>query len=304
MNAATGEVTPKNVASRISIPLYNVSTTDKNKTITLYWAVLPTTTGKLKISALTSDYKRYTSTVDSRTFVAGKAYRYETTLSEAPASGVKNDYEWVDLGLSVMWASKNVGSADVTDFGKYYAWGETKAYGEEDLSNNTNYQYNSQSSYVKKYYDWRTYKWCNGSYSKITKYYRTSDYNNDEIINIEAEDDAATQNWGMLWRMPTKKEIEELLHICKWKWVNSYNNVNVNGFIVTGPNGNSIFLPAAGYCKEFQVERTLLEGLYWSSSVEAYRGSTEAFLIETNSISLGCGSIERYIGLSVRAVCE
>ena len=104
--------------------------------------------------------------------------------------------------------------------------------------------------------------------------------------------------------MPTKKEIEELLHICKWKWINSYNNVNVNGFIVTGPNENSIFLPAAGYCKEFQVERTLLEGLYWSSSVEAYWGSTEAFLIETNSMSLGCGSIERYIGLTVRAVCE
>lgn len=120
----------------------------------------------------------------------------------------------VDLGLSVYWCSCNVGAESPEEFGDYFAWGETKP----------------KSKYTKETYSY---------YDSNTAQYI------DIGANIEGtEYDAATVNLGSDWRMPTYTEINELKTNCNWEW----SQINgKNGYVVTGPNGNSIFLPAAGY---------------------------------------------------------
>ena len=126
--------------------------------------------------------------------------------------------EYVDLGLSVKWATFNVGATSPEDYGDYYAWGETMP---------------------KDIYSWTNYKWCDGTQNNMTKYNAT-----DGKTTLEPADDAATVNWGDDWRMPTKAEMQELFDNCTW--AEETRNA-VNGYLVTGPNGNSIFLPKAGF---------------------------------------------------------
>ena len=137
----------------------------------------------------------------------------------------------VDLGLSVYWASCNLGAENPEEYGDYYAWGETKPksrYTEENYS----------------YYDANTAQYINIG---------------DDISGTQY--DAATVNLGSDWRMPTKSEMQELVDKCTWEWT----QVNgVNGNIVTGPNGNSIFLPAAGFSAGIKIN----EHLYYSTSTK------------------------------------
>ncbi|MBO7497336.1 MAG: hypothetical protein J6T98_12375, partial [Salinivirgaceae bacterium] len=130
--------------------------------------------------------------------------------------------EIVDLGLSVKWANQNVGAASEEDFGKYFVFGETAP---------------------KADYTWDTYKW--GTAETLTKYQLSSvDNSVKNGRTLELEDDPARVNWGGKWRTPTQREINELLEKATWTW----KKVNgVNGHEVVGPNGNSIFIPAAGY---------------------------------------------------------
>ncbi len=139
--------------------------------------------------------------------------------AQAPA-----DVQAVDLGLpsGLKWASCNVGATTPEGYGNYYAWGETAP---------------------KDDYSWATYKHNNGvnSSDNITKYGN----NADNLTTLEPEDDAATANWGSAWRMPTAAEMDELLEHCTWTWTTQND---VKGYQVTSKtNGNSIFLPAAGY---------------------------------------------------------
>ncbi|MBQ7388829.1 MAG: hypothetical protein IJW01_05635, partial [Paludibacteraceae bacterium] len=134
----------------------------------------------------------------------------------------------VDLGLSVKWATCNVGASTPEGYGNYYAWGETT---------------------TKSTYDWSTYKWCNGSYKTLTKYCTSSTYGTvDNKTVLELADDAARVNWGGAWRMPTDAEWTELRENCEWTLTSDYNGTGVKGRVVTSKtNGNHIFLPAAGY---------------------------------------------------------
>jgi hypothetical protein len=137
-------------------------------------------------------------------------------------------HEYVDLGLSVMWATRNVGATTEWYEGNYFACGETSG---------------------KSNYTWSTYKWCNGTSSSLTKYNNNSSYGTvDNKRVLDPEDDAAIANWGGKWRMPTKEEFEELKTNCTWEWT---TNNGKNGYLVTsnkpGYTDRSIFLPAAGY---------------------------------------------------------
>ncbi len=134
-------------------------------------------------------------------------------------SGTISDHDYVDLGLSVKWATCNVGASSFTVYGDYFAWGETEP---------------------KEDYSWKTYMWCNGGYKTINKYR----YGFDNETVLESLDDAATVNWGEKWRMPTIAELQELENNCTWEWkiING-----VNGYKITAKNNNWIFLPAAGY---------------------------------------------------------
>ena len=195
-------------------------------------------------------------------------------------SGNTNGHAYVDLGLSVKWATMNVGATSPEGYGEYFAWGETQP---------------------KGWYDWSTYKWCNGSYDSMTKYCTNSEYGQvDNKTTLDPDDDAAHVNWGGAWRMPTRAEQDELRNNCTWTWT-SQNGVN--GYKVVGPNGNSLFLPAAGYRFEDDLNNAGSYGYYWSSSLNGYN-SYYAYDLYFNSGSVDWGSNYRYYGFSVRPVCQ
>ena len=213
-------------------------------------------------------------------------------------------HPFVDLGLpsGLLWATCNVGASKPEEYGNYYAWGETKAYGEEDTSNAMNYSYNSSSSYVKTYYDWSTYKYCSGSSSTMTKYCPDGDYGTyDNIWTLELADDAANANWGGDWRMPTSTEWQELVNNCSSEWVTDYNGTGVDGRLFTSNNnGNTLFLPAAGY----RYDASLTDagtGYYWSSSVYESSPYSARFLLFSAG-TMNTSYLSRCYGRSVRAV--
>ncbi len=325
MDVTTGAITSRTTSSELKLSLNNVSTTESNKTLFLYLAVLPTTIGDFTLRATTSAGISYRCSFTSRTLVAGKAYRFATsqTIKDLfSGDGNENGYAYVDLGLSVKWATMNVGASNVTDYGKYYAWGETKAYGEEDGTNARNYNYAGRGNYKKTLYLWGTYKWSNDDYGNSFSKYTTS-----TKTTLDPEDDAATQNWGGAWRMPTHAEQEELMNKCYWVWTSSYNGSNVAGYIIyaaksyndMGKNVNingtpssdyslsdpHIFLSVAGYCYYGSFRHAGTQGNYWSSSLGV--GSSDyAWYMLLNSHS-NCGvdvNDGRCYGRSVRAVCE
>ncbi|MBQ2447953.1 MAG: InlB B-repeat-containing protein, partial [Bacteroidales bacterium] len=197
-------------------------------------------------------------------------------------SGTENGYEWVDLGLpsGLKWATCNVGATSPEGYGDYFAWGETSP---------------------KSNYAWSTYKYCNGSSSTLTKYNTNSSNGTvDNKTTLDLSDDAARANWGGQWRMPTKAEQDELRNNCTWAW-NTENGVN--GYQVTSkPNGNSIFLPAAGLRHGTSVVFDGSYGHVWSSSLNE---SSPSFAY---TLTFDLGSVcwldyGRYYGLTVRAVC-
>lgn len=141
--------------------------------------------------------------------------------------GVYSQGTPVDLGLSVKWASCNLGATRPEGIGKFYAWGETSPKG-------------SYSSF-----NCRTYKKEIG----------------DDIAGTQY--DAARVNWGGKWRMPTASEIKELVTKCTF--VQTQLN-GAHGMKFTGPNGNSIFLPYSGYKSDSEIYNVYSYGYYWSST--------------------------------------
>lgn len=185
----------------------------------------------------------------------------------------------IDLGLSVKWASCNIGASKPEDPGKYFAWGEIRS---------------------KKVYDSSTYRWCDGSYNSLTKYGADSLYGVvDDKLVLEMADDIAHTNWGGEWRMPTKEEQDELRKKCTWDWD---NRNGVTGYIVTSKiNGESIFLPAAGSFTD-SLHAMNTTGYYWSSSLYV-ETPNRACGLYMDSTRVGWFYSTRGSGQSVRAVC-
>ncbi len=143
--------------------------------------------------------------------------------------------DYVDLGLSVMWATKNIGATSVTDFGYYYAWGETASYEQKDSTNTTLYTYNLTNGvgYVKRYYGWETYKYCDSIKETMTKYNYDPEFGKvDDIYSLSPDDDAAIVHLGGKWRMPTHEECSELVKKCYWMWTSNYHGSGIAGYIV------------------------------------------------------------------------
>jgi uncharacterized protein (TIGR02145 family) len=192
--------------------------------------------------------------------------------------------DMVDLGLSVKWASWNVGASSEEEFGICYAWGETGP------------KYN---------YVWETYKWCNGSKSSLTKYNYDSSYGTvDDLTTLEKEDDVAYVNWGEKWRTPTKEEWIELLDTdnCTWTWTTQNG---VNGYLVTsnkaGYTDKFLFLPAAGRMGVSGFMNDNTDGFYWSSSLGA-DFPYGAWYVDFNEANYSLINNNRCYGRSVRAV--
>ena len=202
------------------------------------------------------------------------------------SSGTSSGSTWIDLGLTsgTKWATMNVGATSPEDYGDYFAWGETQS---------------------KETYNWSTYKWCEGRKSTQTKYCTSSSYGTvDNNTILDLEDDVANANLGGDWCMPTQKEQEELRTECTWTW-NAQNGVN--GYTVTGPSGNSIFLPAAGYCDNSGFNGAGSGGYYWSSSLSK-TNSSNAYYLHFDSSNVGISYFNsfsdgnRYYGYYVRPV--
>lgn len=193
--------------------------------------------------------------------------------------GTENGYEWADLGLpsGLKWATCNVGASNAQDYGLYFAWGETTGYTAEQVT-----------AGVRKFDD-ATYQ--AGSAASISSDLSPADGN-----------DAARANLGGKWRMPTKAEYKELIDNCNSTWTTNYNATGVNGYVITSKtNGNSIFLPAAGYYYVSSVYGQGSSGSYWSASCNNSDAAWD-LIFDSGFIETG-GTFRRY-GFSVRGVCE
>lgn len=187
----------------------------------------------------------------------------------------------VDLGLpsGTLWADMNVGAMKPEDFGGLYAWGEAE---------------------IKTDYGWNTYSLCEGDYQSMIKYCKDDTYGKaDGKTVLDPEDDTATILMGDDWEMPTYEQMYELRNNCKWEWTNQNG---VKGYKVTGPNGNSIFLPATGYYYHDEYLASNSQAFYWTRTLSDKEDSYSArhLYIDFEAYNMAYGS--RFQGQAVRAV--
>ena len=187
----------------------------------------------------------------------------------------------VDLGLSVKWASFNLGASSPVETGYYYAWGELSP---------------------KAIYRVENYRWCNGSTTSLTKYNNNSSIGLvDNLNTLEPVDDVAHKMLGGRWRFPTYNEFLELVRNCTWEWV-LLNGAE--GYQITSPTtGNSIFLPTTGWKNGLVSEWSESYCIHWTSKVENQTAWANGC---TNDQYYGNAwmPIVRYYGVPVRPVYE
>ena len=189
----------------------------------------------------------------------------ETGKPAAQPKTIKDWHEYVDLGLSVKWATCNVGASKPEEYGDYFAWGET--------SPKEKYTEENSLTYGKQMID----------------------------IAGNALYDAARANWGGNWRMPTRAEMQELLDKCTWTWITQNG---VNGYKVTGPNGNKIFLPATGFRFGLSLSSAGSRGYYWNSEPMVRLSYAASFLdIGSDNCRSNYGNY-RLLGYCIRPVSE
>lgn len=213
------------------------------------------------------------------------AYHFSDPISfttKEMIRGTCGGYTYIDLGLpsGTLWAEYNVGASSSNLIGSYFAWGETA---------------------TKKYYSYDTYKYNVGSNGFVfyNKYYDTSwgSYRGDYLTELEYSDDAAYRNWGSCWRMPSNDQMWELYKKCTWTWC---TRSGYDGYLVTGPNGSSIFFPTTGSYSGNKLNDMHL-GRYWSRT----RGGSEyaAYILEFSNSKYSVYSYQgRCYGMAVRPV--
>ena len=258
-----------------------------NRMQTLTFTVSPSDADNKEVEWTSSD-ESIASVDQSGKVTANAKGTCTITCAATDGSGVKAEckvtveHEWVDLGLpsGTKWATCNVGASSPEEYGDYFAWGEVTP---------------------KNTYSLSTYKYCKGSYDTMTKYCTQSNYGynrfTDNLTELQPEDDAATANWGSPWRMPSYDQMKELCNssYTTWEWT-TLNGVN--GCKVTSKsNGNSIFLPAAGYRSNDKLYDAGSDGYYWSSSLDVGR---DAYSLYFHSGNWGWGINLRDYGQSVR----
>jgi hypothetical protein len=181
--------------------------------------------------------------------------------------------QYVDLGLSVKWATFNVGATAPEEAGDYFAWGEVQTK-EEYIENN--------------------YKWYNGGSYNIIKYNAT-----DNKTTLDLDDDVARVLWGGEWRMPTKDEFQELMDNCTWVWKENGYEVKSNK---TDYADKSIFIPAAGVISGDGLGGVGTLGYYWTSSLKDISVNA-AHGVLFFSFTKSMTDFQRYDALTVRPVC-
>ena len=181
-----------------------------------------------------------------------------TIHAQSPATGQLLGHGYVDLGLSVVWATCNIGAESPSEYGDYFAWGEAETKSTYTESNSTTHD---KSDYV--FFD------------------------------------AAAANWGSRWRMPTSNEIDELINRCTWEWTSVSGH---HGYKATGPNGKSIFLPAAGQKKNSSLNRAEEWGYYWESTPGSSNQYATCLFFREGDEPLDLDG--RYLGRTIRPVAD
>jgi len=201
---------------------------------------------------------------------SGVDYLNFTAGSVAPV-----EHEAVDLGLpsGLKWATCNIGATKPEETGYFFSWGEVE---------------------VKEEYGGNNYKWRNSNGS-MTK------YSINEKSVLEPEDDAAHVLWGESWRIPGKLDVRELINNCKRTAVTQNG---VDGYLFTGPNGNSIFFPICGFMNGTNISSPT-RGYYWTRNVDSARASrAEVFNLHDNAIQSELQVLERWYGVNIRPVAD
>lgn len=208
-----------------------------------------------------------------------------TFRTEGFGGGYSGDHEWVDLGLpsGTLWATCNIGANTPEENGDYFAWGETT---------------------IKDSYLMNNYKYFNeGDWYQITKYCFDSNYGcngfTDTLTVLQSGDDAAVVNWGADWRIPTKAEWEELRQNTTFNWITKNG---VKGMLFTSLNGNSLFLPAAGYHNGSGFNDEGYTCAYWSTLLYTIFNTRSAWNTYFGEGQFSMSGMYRWFGLSVRPV--
>ena len=259
-------------------------TFDGNATVTsrgVCWGTYPNPTINDNKTVDGSGTGTFTSNLTNLTenttyYVRAYATNEKGTSYGEQRSFTTNGHEYVDLGLpsGLKWATCNVGADSPEGYGNYYAWGET--------TTKSDYLSNNSATYGLSISQLQSQGYIDGS------------------GNLAPSHDAARANWGSSWRMPTKEEQQELIDNCTWTWTTQNG---VNGYKVTGPNGNHIFLPAAGYRDGSSLYLAGKDGYYWSSTPFESSSNT-AWLLYFHSGYLRMGTCGRSYGPPVRPVSE
>ena len=199
--------------------------------------------------------------------------------------------QFVDLGLpsGLKWAKCNVGSEKETDYGYYFQWGDIVDKSDSKCT-------------------WESYKYCNWSYDRLTKYNIFPLYGEkpDNKTNLDLEDDAARAHMGGDWRMPRKAEIQELLDNTDSEWIGDYNGTGVDGmkFISKTDESKCIFIPASGFRSDSSFVSRGSLGIVWSSSLEdGYPFNALDLFFISDYIDADYGNYRCY-GFPVRGVMD
>ena len=220
-----------------------------------------------------------------------------------PGSGSSSDYVMVDLGLpsGLLWADRNVGAASSEDAGLYFAWGDTVGYTAEQVEKGE-----------------KTFNWSN-CFDTTDGGSSFNKYATDKLTVLEATDDAAIVNMGSDWRIPTDTECEELIN----NTIASFIDIDGNEFsqseaqsgaiaeyklkgikLTSKINSNSIFIPAAGYYDEDMIDGISMVGYLWSSSLNTSNSQEARLMFFYHVGGLQVYNVDRYVGLSIRGVCN
>ena len=277
----------------------------KYASIRLTTTILPADADLTALSWTTSNH--LVATVDGGGYVTGRSAGTCTitarTLDGSNLSAScqltveepDDNYEYVDLGLpsGTLWATMNIGASSPEDYGDYFAWGETTGY-----------------NGGKTTFNWSTYKYCNEDQTALTKYCSSINFGyngfTDNLTELELTDDAAYVNWGSDWRMPSQEQFAELINseytTSEWTTLNGVNGRLITS-IVPGYEGNSIFLPAAGYlygASNFGERGSRAD--YWSRTLRTdYPADAKKLGFTSDAISSGSVGGRNY-GRSVRPV--
>ena len=273
MKAATGQLLKDNNAMTpsVSLALSNVAATAANQELTFYIAIMPTTTGQVKVTATDTNGESYSATLNSKTTSAGRAYRWKATLTHLTDEFADKEYVDMGTGDGVYWAKENVSTS-------YYAWAMISPAASGD-------------------YSWNNYDYCeNGNYDE--QLYHNADDGITSIIpeDYKYEDIAYRKNRSS--RIPTSSEFQKLIDKCDWEWDSSKNGYNVYN---KTNRARTIFIPVSGK-KDGTSTVSSEEGFYWTANVVPEGNYSNAYCLHFTSTSRGLSANPRYQGLMIRPV--